>query len=247
METIDFSYSYYESDETRLEQYLSSLENELGGTRNPLVVRAGAIDLVTILEVVVSFIATAALQPILEKYFEGLFNADAIKGLGEHHREQILIWLNKLRSEIETSLKAMKFLSDIHVKSNSLGNEEAVALIINIGHIPLFIVLNHNVITPNLLLSLPQGIVNAIKYIAENQLPEDSHVLQLYFDRFSEKWLYLLAPTTHAFGRYIDQYVDLDNGLVIKIESRKKFLEKFRPDTKDEFKFLVNPFHNALE
>ena len=63
MQTLEITYVYRNSEEKRLESLLVNLETEIGGSRNPFYGRAGAIDIVSFLELAVTFIAGAAAKP----------------------------------------------------------------------------------------------------------------------------------------------------------------------------------------
>lgn len=117
-----------------------------------------------------------------------------------------------------------------------------MALTYYLGEIPLYVVINHNTMSAELIRNIPNGVIKAIRFVIENELPNIIRILQLYFEKSSHQWKYLLAPSDEGFGRWIDQYIDLDAQIIHKIDSRRKFLEIFHPDSKDELKFLVNPF-----
>ena len=247
MKTLAFSYIYAQRDENELEPYLDSLEKELGGIRHPYSGRKGAIDLITILEIVVTFVAGVALQPLAEKYFEGLLDGEKFESVGKQHRDKIFIWLTDLKADIAEATKTIKSLANIHTidKFNDRDKEYAVALVFYLREIPLYVIVNHSGISAELIRSIPEGVIKAIQYAAENKLPENVRMLQLYFDKYSNRWKYLLAPTSKCIGHWIDQYIDLDTEKIYNIESRREFLEKFHPESKDELKFLINPFMDS--
>jgi hypothetical protein len=242
LKTIEFHYEYAHTNEPSLEPLLTSFEVELGGTRQPFAGRAGAIDLVTVLELVITFVAGVAVQSILEKYFEGLFHGEAVQKLGEDHRKQILSWLSQVRSDIAETMDVIEPLIHTHFVHTRFGEKYAIALVIPLGRITLYAVLNHAPVTEELLRDLPNGIIKAIRFVVENTLPEDAHSAQLYFDRDSREWKYLLVPTANGFGRWVDRYIDLVSGAVKTIGSRQEFHKVFRPESADEYRFLVSPF-----
>jgi len=240
MDTLRITYSYSTSDERKLEPLLVELEQELGGERRPYYMRAGALDLVTVLELVVS--VTVAVP--VSKYFEGLFLGDKAQSLGQKHREQILGWFSRLSSEIEHVVQVGQLLlkSRFVDVSLSIGGDGAIAIVVPIDSVYLYAVLNHTGISKEVEHNLSKGLINAIKFLLTHPVPEDSIVLQLYFDKISKRWKYLLVPTPQMFGRWIDRYIDLDTEQVQFVRSREQFFEIFRPESHDEYKFLISPF-----
>ena len=231
METLDYRYVYRRTNEPKLEPALAYLESELGGVRKPFDGRKGAIDLVTILEI--------AIGVIVGKYFEGLFNGDGLKGLGESHRRQIMSWLAETSGEIQKTVKAVEPL--LTLRPEKLHND-AIALTLELGSKILYIVLNHHAMSRSLLSNLPAGIMATLQFFIEHPIPDNSQIFQLYFDKITKRWKFLFAPSPNGFGRVIDRYIDLDTNGLYWIKSRREFVEMFRPETNDEFKFLVSPF-----
>lgn len=247
MKTVSPSYSYSSRDEENLEPMLSQLERELGGERKPYFMRAGALDLLTVLEIIVSFTAGAALQPVISKYFEGLLNGDGLKNLGENHRQKILTWLAALESDIGQIIRVTHHLLDADLTFEPVfeGDEQAITLKIYLGPTTLHVVLNHSTCSRRLLLDLPRAIVTALKYLVEQSVPEETVAVQLYFDHSSQKWKYLFVPSPMGYGGWIDRYVDLDTQEMRHIGSRQEFLEFFNPDPRDRHKFLIDPFRDT--
>lgn len=238
METLHIEYSYRKSNEKTLLPLLEDLESELGGSKNPYAAIFGAIDLVTVVEIAAGFTAAAALKPLVQKYFEGLLNADAIKVLGEEHRKEILAWLKQVEADIDFLVtKATGSLR----KAASYPDEEAVALRFQTGDGEMYVVLNHDDMSSDILANLPKGIVKALQFLSEIGL-QDGIAFQLYFSKEATEWVYLLAPTAEGFGNYIDRYVDLRDNSVRYISSVEDFLQMFGPPEEDKYKFLVSPF-----
>jgi hypothetical protein len=245
MQTLELTYVYSNSEEKQLESLLVNLETEIGGSRKPFSTRAGAIDIVSFLELVVAFIAGAAAQPLLEKYFDGLFNADRLKKLGEHHRKEITEWLLKLENDFSRLLDALHSnLQLLHASFTFDGKEEAIVLEIPTYSGTLYVILNHKEMSPRLISSLPKGILSSLRFLCEEGFSERVVAFQLYYDRQSEQWVYLLAPTVEGFGNYIDRYVDLRDGEIRYIDSQADFIRKFCPVPDDTYKFLVSPFRD---
>lgn len=241
MEVIELEYVYCQREEQAIEALLRKLQHEVGGNRRPYATRGGGIDLVTFLEIAISFTA----GPVLSKYFEGLFNAEALKQLGERHRQQISEWFLKLESDSSLLLRTVQYLLDIERIPLSFEEERAFAIKIKLGRCDLYVVLNHVTRTPRLLLNLPKGIIKAIRFLAEKGVPEDAVVFQLYFDKISQEWKYLLVPSRKGFGHWVDRYIDLDSEQVKQISSPHEFIELFQPSMQDKYKFLITPLKRS--
>ena len=232
---------YRKSEESELEDFLTALQQDIGGTRSPYDRRAGALDLVSFLELVV-VVAGISVRPVVQKYFEGLLNADGLKKLGEKHRSQLLEWFGEFRVSLSSAIGHIHAnLRLLHTSFTLSGKEMALALEIPTAFGELYVVLNHQNLSPRLLKSLPGGIVSAIRFIYETGFPDQTVAFQLYYDSATDEWPYLFAPTTRGFGNHIDRYVDLRNSRIEQISSSEEFRELFRPAVEDEFKFLVSP------
>jgi hypothetical protein len=238
MNSLIFEYSYRQSEEEELEPLLIALEEGLGGIRKPYFSIQGAIDLVTLLRVVVSFTAGVAAQAVIGKYLEGLLGGDKWKELGDRQRQQITAWLLDVKSDIAKIIQIVEPIVNMQLATD----KQSLALHLLIGPRELFVVLNHYSCSTEILRNLPSDILEVIRFLIENPLTEDIAVLQLYFDKTSKRWRYLLAPSSQGFGRWIDRYIDLETKEVKWINSRRRVLEIFQPDSYDEYKFLVSPF-----
>ena len=210
---LNVDYSYSSKDEEELSPILTSLEKRLGGERRPYGGRAGAIDLVTFLEVVISLVASATLGKVLESYFSGLLRTEDTKTIGQQHRETIERWLNNVKiglqeivAAIEERLKSRKHLSTF------FGKEQPFAIRFQIGQITCYVVINQPHITQEALDILPNAIIRVVRFFAEVGIPEDATVVQLFFDSKSSDWRYLLAPTREGFGHFIDRVIDIKTG-----------------------------------
>jgi hypothetical protein len=247
MESLEIVYVYHQWEQEQLENILACFEAQIGGERESYHRRSGAIDIVRLLGVVVVFTAGVSIRPVLQKYFEGLFNADGLKELGEEHRKLIGEWFLTLDKDISKVLSA--FTSSLNLLYTSFTfqrNEKAITMEIPIGTDFLYIVLNHNGTSLPVLRNLPRGIVSALRYLCENGVPKGSVALQLYYDGTGE-WRYVFAPSVKGFGNYIDRFIDLKDGEIRYIESQSEFVRLFRPGLEDEYKFLVSPFRQTKE
>lgn len=243
MQLLHIDLNYRKSNESELEDFLTVVEREVYATRNPSGARAGATDLVTIVGVAIGIAAGISVRPVVQKYFEGLLNADGLKQLGEKHRAELLAWFADFRNGLSGIIDCIQeTLHLIHTSFSLSGKELAITLEIPTPFGELYVVLNHRNLSPPLLKHLPGDIVSAVRFIYETGFTDGTVVFQLYYDRVSGEWPYLFAPTTRGFGNHIDRYVDLRNGRIEHISSLAQFRELFDPAVEDEFKFLVSPF-----
>jgi hypothetical protein len=243
MQPLEIRLGYRRSEEADLEAFLSALEGETGGERTPHFAKSGALDLVSFVEISAIFVVGVSLKPVVQKYFEGLLNADGLKRLGEDHRRQIVEWFDEVESALSNVVSAVHAnLHLIHTSFTLPGREEALTLEVPTDQGNLYVVLNHKHLSPTLLKNVPRGIVSAIRFIYEIGFRDETVAFQLYYDEETEDWPYLFAPSKEGFGNHIDRYVDLRDNRVEFISSALDFDRLFRPTVEDEFKFLVAPF-----
>jgi len=234
-------YVYQKDDEANLLPVLRRLEGEIGGDRHPYGMRAGDIDLVSFLEIAVYSLASAAVATLVHKYFEGLFG-DYAKEFGKRHRKQLGEWFSKFETDLKVVVQSFEHAYKTKIPFYLERKPMAAVICINIGTKILYVVLNHENVSPKLMANLPKGIIQALRFLAESPLAKRGAISQLYFDKTSNSWRYLFLPTKQGFGRWIDRYVDLVTRQVFQIGSQTEFIEKFDPHINDEFKFLVIPF-----
>jgi hypothetical protein len=241
--TLTFQYEYSKNDEEYVDKVIKEIENDLGGERHPYGARAGAIDLLTVLEFVFTFIVGTTLGRALNEYFSGLIKSDSAKKLGERHHEIIKNWLNDIENAFQNFIKSFKrkFHNDVETPTFE-GKEKSIALRLSIVHIDLFIVLNQYKINDQNLDKLPAAIVKVLKYIAGTNLPEDIIVLQLYYDHNQNDWCYLFMPSRNAFGNCIDRMVNINTDDIIYFDSPEDFISRLKISEEEGLKLLVDPF-----
>jgi hypothetical protein len=195
--------------------------------------RARSIDLVTILEIVGVF----AGMKILDGLFEGLVGKDIFKEIGNKFRKGAFELTDRMRD----------FLVDLfeNVVSKNVDRYGAFVIVEYINDFSLYIVLNNKRMTLNLMEKIPEAIALSIIVTASIEVEDDNpRIIQLYPNFETETWDYILMPTTQAFGKYVDRYFDLVERSLKYLSSSYEFIEKFNPDDKDDFKFLINPNRN---
>jgi hypothetical protein len=248
MKSLHIKYEYQIAEEKALEDFLTELQNEVGGEKSPYSSRRGAIDLVAFLGIVFAFVIAPALQSAVQKYSEGLFSLDELKTLGEGHRKQIFRWFQELENKVYRLIKAIQAgRARINKNFTFHQKEEALVLEIPTRFGTMYIVLNHKHMSPTLLENLPRGVVAAIRFLHEGSRLDNAFAFQLYYDDTSQEWVYLFAPSSEGLGHHIDRYVDLRNREVTQVSSQLEFMRLFRPASEDEFKFIISPFREYNE
>ena len=189
-------------------------------------VRAGAIDLVAILEIVVVFVVMKA----IDGFTEGLIGKDWFTNLGEKTRIELREFSNYL-------LELFK-----KVIAGNRDRYRAIAVVDYINDVTLYVVLNHKYMNAELISSLPFAIAKVVREIVINGLPEDNpKIVQLFPSFKANSWDYLFVPSVKGFGqRFIDRYLDLRDGQYYIIHSSQEFQARFSPHDRDIFKFLIS-------
>jgi hypothetical protein len=243
---LHIEYSYSKRDESELAPTLDLFLNTVGGERKPYWVRAGAIDLVNDLVIVCSFVAGATFGQVINSYFAGLLRTEDAKVLGEQHRKAIEPWLQSVVHAFrEITATAKKLLERGFSSPHSLGKEQSIAIEIPLGKTSCYIVLDQPHISQKALDKLPSAIGCMLRFIAEEGIPEDATVMQLFFDSKSDDWNYLLAPTSAGFGRFVDRVINIKTGESISITSAEQFIKFAVIAPKEGLKFLVDPFRHS--
>lgn len=190
--------------------------------------RFGTLDLVSLIETGLTFIALTNLQA----YIKGFTGEDWFKKLGGNSRKEI-------ENEIKTARNFIKAFYQVFVKHND-NFEEAYVLKESIGDITLYAVINHVGISDKLLNELPRAFVHAYGLICLEHVNVESKTCQLYPDFKTKEWRYLFMPTYNAFGKYVDKYYDFKLKKVIEINSKEEFISKFNLSNADKYKLIIN-------
>lgn len=254
--SLNYEYFYRLEDESAIEPTLDVLENELGGRRHALrgMGNGLAINIIALIEILVSIVGLWILKPMVQKYVEGLVGLDDLKELGQKHRSELLSWLARLEARISGMLPALSKILTLRLPLKAPQKpEQAIALKFSIRPISLYVVLNHAKMSDRLIEALPEGVRQALQALVAGVLPPDAKYVQLYLDPDEEKWQYLLVtkivPITDGRGVEIlaklefSGYVDVKSLKFIKIDSAEQFKILFRPSVKDRWKFLADIFN----
>lgn len=205
--------------------------------------RAGAIDLVIFLEIAITFIVGATLGEALKSYFAGLVGAEKAKKLGERHKKIIAAWLGSVKEGLHHLVSSVRHQLLQGFRAPHYNRmEKPIAIRIEIGLLECYIVINGRNVSDNALENLPGAVTRMLQFIAEVGLPAEATVLQLCLSPSSAEWRYLLAPSRHAFGRFVDRVIDLSTGQLLIIHSREEFIELLGATEADGIRFLVDPY-----
>jgi len=207
-----------------ISEQFGSVEEETWG------LRGGAIDLVSIVELVGIFVGMKA----IDGFVEGLIGKNWFESLGK-----------KTQTALSSALADFsKYLSELfrRVISKNKNRLGAIVVIEQIQEVELYAVLNHDKMTKSLIASLPIAIAGVARLILLKKISiEDPKIVQLYPNFETETWDYLFVPSTRAFGKYIDRYIDLQHGKVHILKTPEEFSQKFGYSKRDVFKYLISP------
>jgi hypothetical protein len=210
--SLAIKYSFADCNSARLDVVLAELEREIGGKRAPYRIRGGAIDIVTFLELTLTWVVGGALNQLFKKYTEGLLDADSIKKMGESHRVELGSWYSMVENQVNLIINSVARIRSITPILTFQDYEECLALVFGLPNgAKCYVALNHCRMSSNMLKRIPLAVVNTLRYAIEDGLPEDVRVAQLYYDQGTDSWPYLFIPTIDGFGSFVDRYVDLES------------------------------------
>lgn len=171
----------------------------------PFGMRAGAIDLVTIVEFTIGGPAMYFGAKILGHFFDGFINGNAIKKFGEDTRNRIASLFRNTNNQKHT------------IAINAILLEKNI-----------FIVLNHENISKELLHNIDESIGKLQFLIENNRIDlDDSPALQLYPCFEKKTWDYILCPTVDGFGNYINRIFKISSNEFIEFDSVDELLSYF--------------------
>ncbi len=241
--SVIYSYGYSQQDGERFEPFLAELEAQFGGKRVPWSIRGGAIDIVTVFEVVVGWKAVSFVaKTIVGKYLDGLLNTDAIKKAGANHRQEIISLSKSAITTLRDLCNKLSVMVQNGLDGIALNSDLAVTLIFQIEDLSCYVTVNQRGLKNLAVSFIPEAIDRVVQLKSIGFIPHDAHTSQLFFDSDSGSWRYLFIPTNEGFGKYIDRYVNLENGEISSLSGNQEFIERFSPSHEDKLKFLISPF-----
>lgn len=190
--------------------------------------RAGALDLVSIIDVAIRIIAKEYLTNLSIRFIN-----TGLKKIGDTLEPEITNMINRIRGLVGGYYSV--FIKD---KPNQ---QEAFPIMIKIGDVSLYATLNHYYANDELIENLAQAIVQVYGLISLGHIEVESKTCQLYPDFENNEWRHLFIPSYSAFGSYVDRYYDLKLKKVFSINSKEEFLKKFDFVQEDKFKLIINP------
>jgi len=190
LETISLFYSYDLLDPDfpdDVKHFLLSLEDKLGGTRSPIIRGSGSNFLLPVTPAIglaISFVVV----PFIRKYLDGFLKGDALKELGESHREEVESWFFKLEKELAIIVAVTNdLLKDYPYTVVCRRKKTDLILKVNLGSNQLSLTLN-KYHSDEARAMIPASIVKAVKYIIENPVERNLGDFSLQYDSQSKEW-----------------------------------------------------------
>jgi hypothetical protein len=188
LETISLFYSYDNHDfPDDVKYFLLSLEDKFGGTRGPIIQGSGSdfLSPVTpVIELAVSFVVV----PFIKKYLDGFLNGDALKELGESHREEVASWFFKLEKELTTIVSVTNDLLKDYPNAVVCRHQKTdLILEVDLGSNKLSLALTRYDCDEARAM-IPGSIVKAVKHIVENEVEESLGNFSLQYDYEAKEW-----------------------------------------------------------
>lgn len=205
---------------------------------DPYALRAGALDLVSYIEIGSMYVAMAYGKNVLQGIWEGMTGDDFGKTVGRQFGQT-------LQMMFEYNVRYLKDLYQA-VVARLTQEKEAVVISESFGRFQLYVVLNQSGMNERLLEKLPEAICSVVILAMNDKLPVDAYcALQLYPDYNDCSWRYLFTPTASGYGSHVDQYIDFKSGSVVLVRSAEEFQEIFQVDSEDECKLIISHiFHS---
>lgn len=228
---IKFTYKQSLDFSEQEQEFLLNGSNSFGSVEiKKYSSRSGALDLVSIVEVCLTFMVLTNIQA----FTKGFIGENWFKNLGEKTRQELI-------SEILLAKDFIKTYFNVFVR-NKTNRQEAFVISEIIGTTTLYVVINHFNMTDELIDKLPKALVETYGKISLDYIVAESKTCQLYPDFENNEWRYLFTPTYVAFGNYVDKYYDLKENRVFQINSKQEFVDRFDLIDEDKYKFIINSF-----
>lgn len=170
-----------------VKHFLLSLEDKLGGTRCITIGSSGSNFLSPVTPAIwlaVSFVVA----PLIRKYLDGLLKGDALKELGESHREEVASWFFKLEKELGTIVAVTNDLLKDYPNAVMCRHQKTdLILKVDLGNNKLSVALNRHH-SDEARAMIPSSIIKAVKYIVENEVEGSLGDFSLQYDSQSKGW-----------------------------------------------------------
>ncbi|WP_250121358.1 hypothetical protein [Chroococcidiopsis sp. CCMEE 29] len=164
-----------------------SLEDRLGGTRCPII-RGSGSNFLSPVTPAIGLAVSIVVAPFIRKYLDGLLKGDALKELGESHREEVASWFFKLEKELATIVAVTNDLLKDYPNAVVCHHQKTdLTLEVDLGSNKLSVTLNRYH-SDEARAMIPGSIVKAVKYIAENQVEGSLGDFSLQYDSQSKEW-----------------------------------------------------------
>ena len=190
LETISLFYSYDLLDPDfpdDVKHFLLSLEDRLGGTRCPII-RGSGSNFLSQVTPAIGLAVSFVVAPFIRKYLDGLLKGDALKELGESHREEVASWFFKLEKELAIIVAVTNDLLKDYPNAVVCRHQKTdLILKVDLGSNQLSVALSRYH-SDEVRAMIPASIVKAVKYIIENSVEKNLGDFSLQYDSQSKEW-----------------------------------------------------------
>jgi hypothetical protein len=192
LETVSLSYRYdlIDSDfPNDLKAFLLALEGKFGGTRYPKGPSGRGDNYLSAVAPAVGIVVSFIVVPLIRKYLDGIFNVDALKELGESHRDAINSWFSELEKELDMIVAITNNLLKEHPEALICRRQRTdLVLRTDLGDIKLSVALTRHH-SEEIRAMIPHSIVRALRYLAENHAKGNNlGDFTLRYDHNEKKW-----------------------------------------------------------
>jgi hypothetical protein len=174
---------------------------------------------------------------LAEGFLKGLLGEDYLKQFGKSVLDTVIREIGALNNYYHSFYK-------VFIK-NQASNPKSISIREEFEGYNIYAVLNGSQMTEKLSKNLADAIVKTFALISSKDLiAEHPKILQLYPNFSTETWDYVFAPTTQAYGKFIDRYYDLKDNQYYFVTSAEEFIDLFNISNLDEYKFIISAtFH----
>lgn len=138
------------------------------------------------------------------------------------------------------------FLTDLKPWLDGLARTDDQALLLteSLGGINFYACLNHLGAEPALIERAPQGMLEAVSFMANNPyLAKRFVAVQLLPDMKVQDWCYLLLAESQDFGTFIRLAYDYDSDNLLPLEIQSHYqIFLCNPPVSEAAKYMINPF-----
>lgn len=193
-------------------------------------IRGGAIDIVIILQFVLIWGSLEALKA----YGKGFLGIDWFQKSGENFRKEINEDLVAIRNYVNE-------LYSMHIKGK-LDKKGAISINDSVEDFEIYVVINFPFMNEIMINNLPEDLLRAKLFLTNSEIEiNHNHTVQIFPNKATNHWDYILIPSIAAYGNFIDNYYDFNNEKFHTIKSKNEFCEIFDLTDSENYKLLISP------